>query len=456
MANEILTIDSLKDINTINIVCSTQQNGQSSIRLVVDNYPKNLTIEDIQSKFTDRFDEIRYYTVSGSTAPIEINVSPTPTRTPTRTPTTTPIPASPTPTPSITSTVTPTISLSSTITPTPTITSTQGGTTPTPSITSSLTPSLTSTVTPTPTKTVTSTRTPTPTSTPASGLQPLYANTANFNDCADWNTLDGNVTSVGTNGKSSAYGVYDHNGNVWEWTETLVSSNRLLRGGAYSTPDPVFLASSYRGNNDPNTTLARYGFRVATIDDTYNLNIFSNIGDANNSADTNGYGSVSYTYKVATNLVTNTQYTEFLNSTSAIDTYSTYSSEMSTDPRSGISRSGSSGNYTYSVIANMGNKPVNLINWYNAARYCNWLHNNKPSGTQDNSTTEAGAYQLTGNTGSPTRDFGAKYFMPTENEWYKSAYYKGGSTSAGYWTYATQSDSSPNCISATSTGDGTL
>jgi len=33
--------------------------------------------------------------------------------------------------------------------------------------------------------------------------------------------------------------------------------------------------------------------------------------------------------------------------------------------------------------------------------------------------------------------------MPLENEWYKAAYYKGGSTNAGYWTYATQSDTAP-------------
>ena len=42
-----------------------------------------------------------------------------------------------------------------------------------------------------------------------------------------------------------------------------------------------------------------------------------------------------------------------------------------------------------------------------------------------------------------TRNAGATYFIPSENEWYKAAYYKGGSTNAGYWTYPTQSNTAP-------------
>jgi len=35
-------------------------------------------------------------------------------------------------------------------------------------------------------------------------------------------------------------------------------------------------------------------------------------------------------------------------------------------------------------------------------------------------------------------------FLTNENEWHKAAFYKGGSTNAGYWTYATQSNTLPN------------
>ena len=53
-----------------------------------------------------------------------------------------------------------------------------------------------------------------------------------------------------------------------------------------------------------------------------------------------------------------------------------------------------------------------------------------------------------------TRNAGATYFIPSENEWYKAAYYKGGGTNAGYWTYPTQSNTAPsNVLSATGTNN---
>ena len=46
---------------------------------------------------------------------------------------------------------------------------------------------------------------------------------------------------------------------------------------------------------------------------------------------------------------------------------------------------------------------------------------------------------LMGITRKPT----ATYAIPSEDEWYKSAYYKSGGTNAGYWTYATKGDVVP-------------
>ena len=52
------------------------------------------------------------------------------------------------------------------------------------------------------------------------------------------------------------------------------------------------------------------------------------------------------------------------------------------------------------------------------------------------------------------RNPGAAYFIPTQDEWYKSAYYKGGGASAGYWKYATQSNTIPsNVLSAVGTNN---
>jgi formylglycine-generating enzyme required for sulfatase activity len=49
---------------------------------------------------------------------------------------------------------------------------------------------------------------------------------------------------------------------------------------------------------------------------------------------------------------------------------------------------------------------------------------------------------------------GATFYVPTEDQWYKAAYYKGGSTNAGYWDYATQSDTAPTEVTADGTGIG--
>ncbi len=42
---------------------------------------------------------------------------------------------------------------------------------------------------------------------------------------------------------------------------------------------------------------------------------------------------------------------------------------------------------------------------------------------------------------SVVRKAGAQVWLPSEDEWYKAAYYKGGGTNAEYWDYPTSSDS---------------
>ena len=100
----------------------------------------------------------------------------------------------------------------------------------------------------------------------------------------------------------------------------------------------------------------------------------------------------------------------------------------------------------------MGDKPVNYVSWFDAARVANWLMN----GATGTSSTETGAYTLSGGTSGnvPAVNPGATFYIPTENQWYKAAYYKGGSTNAGYWDYATQSDTAPTPVTAGSTGIG--
>ncbi len=89
-------------------------------------------------------------------------------------------------------------------------------------------------------------------------------------------------------------------------------------------------------------------------------------------------------------------------------------------------------------------RPVNYVAFYDTLRYCNWLHNGAVTGGD----TETGAYTLLGGTVVPAngvtvpRNPGARFVVPTEDEWYKAAYYDpGAGPGDNYWMYPTQSDS---------------
>ena len=175
------------------------------------------------------------------------------------------------------------------------------------------------------------------------------------------------------------------------------------------------------------------------------------------------YGAVSYSYQIGKYEVTGSQYTAFLNAVAKTDPYrlyyegwpSYYGATMYDNPRGAqIERTGSSPNYVYTVRNNTGNFPIAFARWWSCCRFCNWMSNGQPSGAQTSTTTEDGAYTIpdgrvggpyiAANTINPNTGFSPTYRMPLENEWYKAAYYKGGSTNAGYWRYATQSDTNEN------------
>ena len=179
------------------------------------------------------------------------------------------------------------------------------------------------------------------------------------------------------------------------------------------------------------------------------------VGDPGNAADTDpaGYGAVATSFQIMKYEFTNQRYADFLNSLAATDTYSLYNASMGSDARGGITQSGVSGAYTYAVKSNMGDKPVNYVSWFDAARVSNWYQN----GATSSSSTETGAYTLVGGQTSGTApgvNPGATFYIPTEDQWYKAAYYKGGGTNAGYWDYATQSDAVPTAVTADLTGIG--
>jgi formylglycine-generating enzyme len=116
----------------------------------------------------------------------------------------------------------------------------------------------------------------------------------------------------------------------------------------------------------------------------------------------------------------------------------------------GIARAGGPGSYTYSVIAGRGDMPVNWVTFYDALRFANWMNNGQPVGAQGPSTTENGAYTITqaGIDGETiNRNASALVVVPTENEWYKAAYYD--TITMSYFDYPTGSNTISTCSTPT-------
>ena len=169
----------------------------------------------------------------------------------------------------------------------------------------------------------------------------------------------------------------------------------------------------------------------ATIVQGINID-FVTIGNAGNPGDTRtdypdsaapyGCGSVDYEYQIGKYEVTNGQWDAFVLAAGAPSGNPSYA-------------------YDESAYWTGTNKPTNEVSWYEAAQFCNYLTSGDKS---------QGVYQFSGNNTNPgdflgidrtsaQAAYGTIYFLPTENEWYKAAYYTG----SGYSTYANGTDVAP-------------
>jgi hypothetical protein len=175
------------------------------------------------------------------------------------------------------------------------------------------------------------------------------------------------------------------------------------------------------------------------------------VGNPNDPATGNLYGGVNYSYNIGKYEVTSAQYVAFLNAVAAADPYGLFdSANMSGSNGPGIVRTGVSGSFTYTLTGSP-NHPVNYVTWADAARFANWLHNGQLTGAEDSTTTEDGAYTLNGEKNESAlvtipRNTNAKWFLPSENEWYKAAYYQpaaNGGDADGYWAYPMRTNSVP-------------
>jgi len=173
-----------------------------------------------------------------------------------------------------------------------------------------------------------------------------------------------------------------------------------------------------------------------------------NPGNLGESQPSGTFGAVGYNYRIGKTEVTNAQYTEFLNGVdpAGANTLGLYSGNMSLDPRGGINFNvGAANGSKYQIKLGRDNNPVIYVSWYDSIRFSNWLHNGQGSGN-----TEDGAYTLLGSSPTPfngnslTRNVGAKWWLPSENEWYKAAYHKNDGITANYWDYPTSTDALPD------------
>jgi hypothetical protein len=126
------------------------------------------------------------------------------------------------------------------------------------------------------------------------------------------------------------------------------------------------------------------------------------VGDAGNAADTTGYGAVADVFAIGKYEVTIGQYTTFLNTVATEGLggeplpsylYNLWSIDMARDGTvAGINRSGAgtkANPYSYSVIGS-SNRPITFVNWLDAARFANWMHNGADSsGGRTMGTTSA-------------------------------------------------------------------
>ena len=170
------------------------------------------------------------------------------------------------------------------------------------------------------------------------------------------------------------------------------------------------------------------------------------VGFTNNAPDTNGYGAVPYEYRIGKYEITTAQYAAFLNAVSSNPTNgvldSLWDTRMATQTNfTGIQRSQVGAKFVYTPIGS-SNRPAGYIRWFDAARFCNWLHN----GATNGASTETGAYSLNWATnGIYQQNTNAAWYIPSENEWYKAAHYdpslNGGV--GGYHLYPTRSSIPP-------------
>jgi formylglycine-generating enzyme required for sulfatase activity len=159
---------------------------------------------------------------------------------------------------------------------------------------------------------------------------------------------------------------------------------------------------------------------------------FVSIGNTGNAADTTTYGAVPYEYRVGTYEIT----------------------------QDAITKATASGMANVTAGPWTGNQPAANISWYEAAAFVNFLNTSSGktaaydltfSNSQWSMALWSSEQAWTAGGTNLYRNKDAFYFLPSENEWYKAAYYN--PAGSNYFLYPTASSSVPTSVtSGTSAG----
>lgn len=293
------------------------------------------------------------------------------------------------------------------------------------------------------------------------------------------------------------WGTLNQAGNVMEWTETGGSTKVALGGSVFLPLEST--QADYLDYEEHTQKLSSFGVRVARLisEGSHDLSFrtrndpgpsshgivaekstsssplshehgaWVRVGFPGNVSDLRtGRGCVPHEYEIYSSELSNDEYVEFLNAVAAkSDPHGLFQIDMQIGVVGGIVRNGVPPNLTYRAKAGYGRRPVTYLSWFSLARYVNWLHYGKPRGAQVLGVTEGdstrGAYDSSYFDGfekeSPSgvspklfrRNIGARFFIPSDDEWYKAAYYD--PTRPGlikYWRYPGGRDAAPSNESA--------
>ena len=325
----------------------------------------------------------------------------------------------------------------------------------------------------------------------------MFAKGSNCYNESGWAYPYPHIKPVGYHVSPSHNGTYDQQGNAAEWIENTREGNekwKISLGGSLIRPKKFALFNEAEGDF-PNKSISTFGIRICRTSDSVALaaekedryiapiktkshtipfktdklhNEYVLVADAGNKGDAvNQFkGRVNYTFYIARTELSNQSYSRFLNAVATLnDPYGLYNINMSTGACGGINRTMIDGHYNYTCKKGYEKLPVVYVNYYDICRYANWMHYGCPeTGKSELGTTEGtssqGAYDTSDfedvRTGKKPvyetfgkRNNGALFWIPSEDEWYKAAYFdpmKVGNRK--YHDYPTRTSDAPTLAQA--------